>query len=418
MEDLIFVFENLETLLSFLLIDLWWIYTPVLLFLILISIFQVYTKTKYFLSLKWVLLEIRVPKEVRKSPKALENVYSVLHGITETIRWRDTFFKGKVQSWYSFEIVGRKGETRFYVRALESLKNLVEAQFYAQYPDCEITEAIEDHISSLPPQLSEEYDVFGVEFVLTKEDAYPIKTYAQFEELNPGRELEDVKRVDPLASISETFSRLNPGEYLGMQVLAKPTGDKWVKDGQAVIDKLLGKEPKKAEGLLVGFIKYIDSLLPGGAGGKEEKKEEKKKEQTPGQYEVLKSVEASMSKLGYESGIRFLYAAPKEVFQRSHVASINGAMKQFSTYNLNGFKWNTKTATLIAKQPFKKRKIRRKKMMILRNYKLRQFVVKPIILTTEELATVYHFPDIGVRSPLLPRIEAKKGEPPSELPVA
>lgn len=407
----------MEELILGLIFSLWWVYTPVLLFFILIFIFQVYTKTKYFLNIKWILLEIKVPSESVKSPKAMENIFSALHAMLMPIKpFRDTFLKGKVQEWYSLELVGGSGEVKFFIRTSEAFRNLVETQFYANYPNCEIVVATEDHVSGLPPTLAGgEYDIFGTEFILTKEDVYPIRTYLQFEELNPARK-ENVQRLDPLASILEAFSRLNAGEYMGMQILARPVGDAWVKEGQKVIDKIMGKEEKKAEGGFLKFLNFIQRLLPGEAAPKEEKKEERKN-LTPGQNEVLKAVEASMAKLGFETGIRFLYAASKEGFQKSHVASINGAMKQFSTNNLNGFKMNTAVTTLMAKHPFKARKIRRKKAMILRNYRLRQFVLKPGILNTEEMATVYHFPDVGVRTPFMPRIEAKKGDPPSELPV-
>lgn len=419
MEDFIFVFENLISIFGFIL-SIWWLYTPVLLFLMLVVMFQNYTQTKYLVSLEWVLLEVRVPKEIRTSPKPMENVFSALHGIHDPPKWRERFFHGKVHPWYSFEIIGKGAVTHFYVRTLKSLRNFVEAQFYAQYPDCEIVEAPEDHTVGLPSKFEgSDYDVFGTEFILTKEDAYPIRTYIQFEELNPGGEPEDIKRIDPIASLSEIFSRLNPGEYMGIQLLAKPTGDAWVKKGQEVIDKILGKKPKPKEGFLTKAVFAIDNLLPGGGGAAPpaEKKEEKK-ESTPGQYEVLKAVEASLSKLGYEVGIRALYTAPKDVFQKSHIASINGAFKQFSTYNLNGFKWDKTVATPIAKWPFKERKKHAKKIAVFNNFKKREFVLKPIILTTEEMATVYHFPYFGVKSPLLPRIEAKKGEPPTGLPMS
>ena len=42
---------------------------------------------------------------------------------------------------------------------------------------------------------------------------------------------------------------------------------------------------------------------------------------------------------------------------------------------------------------------------------------KTIVLNTEELATIYHFPGSVVQTPSLSRIESKKGEPPAGLPV-
>ena len=41
----------------------------------------------------------------------------------------------------------------------------------------------------------------------------------------------------------------------------------------------------------------------------------------------------------------------------------------------------------------------------------------PIILNTEELATLWHLPGLNVSAPLVPRVQAKKGQPPSILPT-
>ena len=40
------------------------------------------------------------------------------------------------------------------------------------------------------------------------------------------------------------------------------------------------------------------------------------------------------------------------------------------------------------------------------------------VLNTEELASIYHFPSRAVApAPTVPRVEAKKGEAPPELPI-
>ena len=41
----------------------------------------------------------------------------------------------------------------------------------------------------------------------------------------------------------------------------------------------------------------------------------------------------------------------------------------------------------------------------------------PFMLCTEELATLYHFPTITVKAPLIKKAEAKRAEPPTALPV-
>lgn len=412
MDQLSFVFDSLKTAFNVLGIY-WWIYLPPLLFLTLYEGFQTYTRLKYLSSLKWILLELRLPKEIRKSPKATEQVFAALHGVHIPIRRYDKFFKGKVMDWFSMEVVGWQGEIHFYIRTQEQYKPLVQSQIYAQYPDAEVFE-VEDYVNRLPsPIPSDKYDLWGSEMILAKEDAYPIRTYLEFEEPGVGRE--DVKRVDPIASLAEALASLEANEYIVVQLLVRPTGDDWVKKGQAVVDKLMGKETKVKYDFLSKAFFAIDELILGGAAPSEKKEE--KESITPGKRDILKAVESKFYKLGFESGIRFMYAAAKETLHRVHVAAIIGAYKQFASQTSNGFRLNLATATM-GKWPFKAQKEYSRKVSLVRKLKNRSFVLKPFILNIEELATIYHFPDFGVKAPLLPRIEAKKGEPPAELPTA
>src|SRR3990167_2442122 len=225
----------------------WWLYLPILFFVAWLVSFETYNRLKYLASLEWTLLEIRVPREVNKSPKGMEQVFAALYGIfLGPVRWQDKFFKGKVPDWFSFEIAGTGGEIHFYARTQTKYRNLVESQIYAQYPDAELKEA-EDYLSVLPPFLpNDEYDLWGGEEILSKEDAYPIRTYPEFEEKGTGPDI--VKRIDPVASIVETIASLDYKEYISIQLLIRPAGgDEWVKKGQAVVDKLMGKKAKPKE---------------------------------------------------------------------------------------------------------------------------------------------------------------------------
>ena len=416
MDQLSFVINSLETVLWFL-AGYWWIYLPVLLFLALTGAFQAYTKLKYIKAIKWVLLDLKIPQDPGKSPKATEQIFASLHGtLPPPIKWRDSFFKGKMVDWTSFEIVGIGGETHFYIRTPEQYKKLVQSQIYAQYPDSEIAEVADDYVNLLPSSLPDENnDLWGSEMVLSKEDYYPIRTYPEFEEKSSGPDY--VKRIDPLASLAEVLSSLEFGEFIGVQLLIKPTGDGWVKKGQSEMDKLQGKKPKARESMLSKTFFEIDKLIPGHV---EVAKEEKKPEQTQltsGKQEAIKAAEKKMSKIGYECGIRFIYAGPKETFHRAHISGVVGVFKQFTLQTTNSFKLNSATITF-AKWPFKKRKEYRKKVFFLNRYKNRSLPRRHFILNIEELATIYHLPDIGVKSPLLPRVEAKKGEPPVGLPIS
>ena len=416
MDQFSFVINSLETVLWFL-AGYWWIYLPILLFFVLMTAFEFYTKLKFIKAIKWVLFDLKIPLDPGKSPKAMEQIFASLHGtLPPPIIWSNRFFKGQMVNWISFEIVGIGGETHFYIRTPEPFKKLVQSQIYAQYPDSEITEVADDYVNLLPASLpNDANDLFGSEIILAKEDFYPIRTYPEFEEKSSGPDY--VKRIDPLASLVEVMSSLESGEFLGVQLIIRPTGDGWVKKGQSEMDKLQGKKPKAGESMMSNFIFEIEKAIPGHV---EVAKEDKKPEQnqlTSGKQEALKAAEKKMSKIGYECGIRFMYSGPKETFHRAHISGVVGVFKQYALQTINSFKLNGSTITA-GKWPFKAQKEYNKKLFLLSNYKNRSLPAKAFILNIEELATIYHLPDVGVKSPLLPRVEAKKGEPPVGLPIS
>ena len=137
---------------------------------------------------------------------------------------------------------------------------------------------------------------------------------------------------------------------------------------------------------------------------------------SPGEQDVVKAIERKLSKVGFENVIRIIYVARQEVFSIHTFFSVVSGLRQFSTQNLNAIKWNSSTLTA-ASQPFKKRKEIFRKKWLLYKYRLRYRPAKMNILNIEELATLFHFPGRVVASPTLPRIQAKKGEPPAGLPT-
>ncbi len=384
-----------------------------------------YTKKRYLTSLKWVLLDIKPPPDVQKSPKIAENIFSGLHSAyVGATTWRKRFFAGELQPWFSFEIVGNGGDIHFYVRVPEGLRKLVESLVFSQYPDAEIT-PVEDYIDLVPRHLpNDDYSMFGTELVFTKEDAYPIKTYPFFEE-EKGKD--EFVRTDPLSPLAEALSSLQPGEHIWLQLLIRATGGDWVKEGQKVIDKIIGKEPKVEKDAVVKSLDFIDSLISGVPAAEEKKKEDfSSMKLTPGQRFVLEQVENKLSKLGFKSGYRFLYIGRKEAFNLARISDVIGTFKQLYSNNLNSFRPNKETFTFAKgwfswlfpseKGFFYKQEELKKKWHIYRDYRSRAFVKQPIILNTEELATLFHLPSIGVRAPAVPRVEAKKGQPPTNLP--
>jgi hypothetical protein len=103
-----------------------------------------------------------------------------------------------------------------------------------------------------------------------------------------------------------------------------------------------------------------------------------------------------------------------------NIVSMIGIMKQYNALNLNGFK-PTK-ATSVDYPPFKKYRMAKMRAVMIDAYRKRSYFYmpyegSPFVLNTEELATIFHFPGRVAETPTFSRIEAKKGEPPSGLPV-
>lgn len=394
----------------------WWILIPAALFFIFKNLWLSYVEQKYISGLSWSLIEIKIPKEIEKTPKAMEQIFTALHGVHSSPKTLEKYLKGKIADWFSFEIVGSGGEIHFFIRMPAHFRNFVESQIYAQYPDAEIIEAA-DYTDNIPQDIpNKNYDLWGAEFALSKEDAYPIMTYPAFE-----AQVEE-KRLDPLSSLMEVLSYLRDGEQIWIQILIQPTGDAWKKQGDELVNKLLGRkkviEQTVFEEVILFFREMFDIVVYGKVPEvltKEEKKEAAAL-LSSGEKEVIEAIEKNIAKLGFNTMIKVLYIGRSDVFSRARIASIVGAFKQFNTLNLNGFKLNPHTLPSGGYFFKKKREFIKKRNLFLL-YKMRFWLSKFFVFNVEELATVYHFPSTVVRAPLLPRIEAKKGEPPSTLPV-
>ncbi len=406
----------------------WWIVVPLGLFFVWRD-FWVWGKNRLWKKeIEWVLLELRIPKNIMKTPKAMENVFSALHAMWfKPIGFEDVYFKGEELYWFTCELVGYAGGVSFYIRCPSGFRNLVESAVYSEYPDAEIIEA-EDYTGLMPDVLpNEKYDLWGNDFILSKPNAYPIRTY-EFFEANV-----DEQRLDPIAAITEVMSRLREGEAIWLQYLIRPISDKWKEEGEAIRDKIMERKREAPKGWLealgAGFAQFVKNLFvasveyPTWEGA--EKKEEKLKfiNLSPGERNVLEAVENKIAKLGFEGAIRFLYIDHRESFTQANISAVNGALKQLNTQDLNSFRKFTGTDTFITsrkltyKSWFRKSRLFFRKRLIYDLYRLRWFPPKYSIFNTEELATIFHFPLITVEAPLLRRLETRKGEPPSNLPI-
>ncbi len=152
---------------------------------------------------------------------------------------------------------------------------------------------------------------------------------------------------------------------------------------------------------------------------------EKKDEQplefrlSPGEKEVLKALQANLGKQMFKVRMRLVYLGRRDNFSKAiGVTPIMGAIKQFSDQNLNGFKPNDDSKTY-ASYVMENQRLRYRQRRIFRRYITRDGDPgeTKFILSSEELATVFHLPDMSVVAPTLARVSAKRGSAPTNLPI-
>ncbi len=400
----------------------WWFVFPVVLFYLFQIMWIKYVWGEYKKNLKFMMLEIKPPRDIEKSPKTMEQFFIFLHGIWSTPNYFDYYLKGRIkQSQFAVEIQGVNGEMHFFVRTEERYRNLVESALYAQYPDAEIQEA-EDYTRSVPKNVpNPDWNMWGTDYKFSKDDAYPIRTYHKFqEEVTKGM-------IEPLAPLADIISTLPPGHQLWVQMLIIPIKDKvWRPMVQKVVAKLAGREVKKEAIAIIGFFqeivdiiasafKYIFNPVP-------EVEEKKKDEQplqfrlTPVEKDILQAVEESLNKKAFKTKLRIVYVAPRKSFKKVFYQGMDGFTHQFNDPNLNTLDKDNETKTY-ANYFFVKYRMLWAQRKIWNRYLTRDDDGPNMYLNTEELATLFHLPDMSALSPSISRVEAKKGGAPINLPV-
>jgi len=383
-----------------------------------------YIQTQFVKGLDFRLLTVTVPKDAERTPKSMEQIFAAAFGMAHGINMFEKYWKGGVQEFFSAELIGIAGHIRYIFRMPFAFRDLFEANIYAQYPEAEITE-VEDYTQLIPDDFLERgYKAWGAEILLLKEDAYPIRTYPDFEE----RITQEV--IDPMSSITELMSLMGEGEQLWVQWVCRPVMSKdhnWVKEGEALRDKLLGKLPPAQANAVMSALStplnaagnVIDQAL-GYEAITAETPEQKMPLMSPDLYNALLALDRNMAKLGFEVHGRVFYVAKKDTYliQRG-VTGFFGYLQHFNTQNLNGFKPDNKMKTKVDYFMRDYREYWRKRRM-LEVCQTRSMWVgnKPFILTTEELATVFHFPMPTVKAKTIERVEARKGAAPRDLPIA
>ncbi len=414
-KELLSIFKIINDVFS----HIWFIVFPIAFYQLFKLIWKDYVQIKWLSSIEYVQLEIIPPRNLEKSPQPMESIFSGISGVLKTHNVIEEWVKGEITFKFSFELVSDEGNVHFYIRTPRQFRNLIEAHLYAQYPEVIINE-VPDYVRDVPVIIpNKEWDLWGTDFELCKPDPYPIKTYRYFEESVTG------KMIDPLAGLVETMGKLGPGQKIWFQYVVIPLKENWNVEEHKLIDEITGRAGNKKrffEQLLKDLSDIFGNIFKALFGPVEFAKEESKEEAplefrlTPVEKEVLKAVEGNLGKNMFQVKMRFIYLGRRENFDKTIVSSFMGGLKQFNDMNLNNFRPNDKSKTYALHFMVKER-TRFRQRKIFKRYRDRDPSGVTFVLSTEELATVYHMPDMSVVSPSLSFVEAKRGSAPPNLPV-
>ncbi|MBI3887606.1 type IV secretory system conjugative DNA transfer family protein [Candidatus Microgenomates bacterium] len=306
-------------------------------------------------ALSYVTLQVAVPKDNEIKIDAMEQFFASLY----------TIFKSKkilfdwvdltwavLQDHVSFEIVGQPGDIRFYVSVPAKHKELIEKQIHGTYPGAMVTE-VED-----PNIFTEDGEVAYASMKLKSSNYFPIKIF---------RDL----AIDPLSMITSSLAKLDVGESAAFQFVVAPADGKWKSLGRKFISKTKKNEadPEKAR-----F--NVDA-------------------------KSLEAIESKTGKPGFNTSIRLVANSHTKEGAKLILDNMKSTLAQFSS-DQNGFKGDT----IRIQQNFMTDFI----------YRFQPLFGKASVLNSEELATIFHFPNKSIETPNIFWLNAKRAPAPQQMP--
>ena len=352
-------------------------------------------------SLNMVVLQVSVAKNPEKQSQdkreeqkecisIMEQLFSSLSNIREEMAKKIVYGP----FYLSFEIATPidSKEIFFYVSVPKKFQSIIEKQVNSFYQNAEI-KRVDDYNIFVPNGGSA-----ASYMTLKKQHIFPIKTYQQLE-------------TDPLLNITNAFSKIPNGEGAALQIIIKPIGNVWQKESKNAI-KLMQKGKGFESGhiessLAVKVIKeFVGIISAGGAKTDEQKKQEESQVNlTPEQEETIKAVETKSTKIGFETNVRLVTSAQTKEKAQILLKELENSFSQFNAPNLNSFKI---TETFLNKAGFLNKTIY--------NFIFRSFEKsRKIILNTEELSSIFHFPIATTETPQIKWLKAKQAPPPNNI---
>ena len=378
-----------------------------------------------------VLLEMKIPREVARSPRAMELALTSLNLSSGETTFIHRAWKGQVRPFFSFEIASFGGEIHFYIWCWKNYKDTIEAMLYAHYPEIELVE-VEDYATKFQFD-PDKHKAWGVEWPLMSYmkglnftfeiNAYQPRTYVDFElDKDPKEEF----KIDPLANVLEFMSSIKPNEQLWIQIVMRKSGKRFVLNPLGLPDEdNLWKKMVENE---VNKLRAEAAIIPGAtlkevlaAHGEEEDKHVSPRPSWK-QNEMMKAMERHLGKYPFQVGMRGIYWVEGDlrgpIYTGFRWIWRPFGNPQYGTH-LRPRKWHCDFD--YPWQDFNDLRWTNQTYRVHDAFRRRSFFNPPWIggtnvLTNETIASLWHPPSRAVAVPGIQRMAATKAEPPANLP--
>jgi hypothetical protein len=393
---------------------------------------------RFVLGMTWTIFEIEVPRDVERSPMAMELIFtnSMYHASAKGL-W-EIWIQGAPHFWFSLEIAGIDGQVHFYIRSPSRIRDLVETQVYAQYPQAKVRE-VDDYTLAVPYDApNADWYVWGAEWKLLNHDAFPIRTYKDYGLDEPSDK--EMLKIDPLTPTIEYLGALPRGQQVWIQHVVRPSKKEYHGHGHGKpahhgwVDEVY----EEMERQMAPFRQY--RLQEGGPNAGTYASEVRPPRTIE---ERLEKMREKISKLGFDVGIRVVCVAEAKyhtvedfnglrrsarlLYRQFNAPDSNSLIRVNATQFDSPFAdptglalWNMKNKML---NWYRLRIFYHPPLWYSFNYPavIQSFTgAKPVnisVLNVEELATIFHFPGQVSQAPSFQRIESKVAKPPANLPI-
>ncbi len=344
-------------------------------------------------SLNLSLLLVRFPpiqtpqelnlQQIRERIAMMETLYANLSSMKEGF-WSEFLF-GKPSFSLELTVPSVGEELHFYVAVPRRRAVAVEKIIQGVFPNAHV-EAVKDYNIFHPdgPALASR--------VVLHENAYsPVRTYAKLES-------------DPLGALTNVFTKLAAeGEGAAFQIVARPAEKKWVSYiKKRAKERYQGKKPH--DDPLIKVLRTVVDVTEMAKTQEPEKRiQEESKKLTPLEEEIVKGLEAKISKPLFEANIRLVASARTEERAAAILRSLESAFSQFSDPTSNRF------------SPAELKGRARDKAIF--DFSFRNFDPRSaMILNTEELTSIFHFPNTPLDTPKIRQLKSREAPPPVTMP--